>query len=247
MLPERDRLYAICQGALKEKGLDQSYSDRLEAEMREIDAQADHEYLLDLYDRKVRFNTNEHNLLVAHLLGLVDYFDIGREPSYTQGEFPDIDMDYLPEVQEYLKNEWAPRQFGPEYVCSIGTYGTLKIKMALKDMTRVHGVPRDEIEDISKKIPDKDDDGKPLQWDKAQTLCPDLKGYCERYPDIADAVQMLLSRRKSAGVHAGGLIISNTPIADFVPLEIRSVTKDQPQGVVASAWGEGLQIGRAHV
>jgi DNA polymerase-3 subunit alpha len=241
MFPEKDRLEKLCQEGMERLGLnDERYKARLASEMHEIDAQVEYDYLLDLYDKQARFSVNENNLLVAYLLGLTDQFDIDEEPHFAQGELPDIDIDYMSEIQDYLKNKWAPSAFGEDCVCSIGTYGTLGIKQALKDMTRVHGIPRDEIEVITKGIPPKDDDGKPLQWEKALEICPDLKNYCERYPEITDSVKMLLNRRKSAGVHAGGLIISSVPIADFVPLEVRSVNKDNKYGVVASAWGEGL-------
>jgi hypothetical protein len=35
--------------------------------------------------------------------------------------------------------------------------------------------------------------------------------------------------------------LQQVPIADFVPLEVRSVTKDNKYGVICSAWGEGLR------
>lgn len=235
------RLEEVCNAGFICRGLDESLRPRMAEELKEVFSQAEAGYLLDLHDEKAKFPINENNLLITFVLGLVDSFDLKIPPVYVQGEYPDIDTDYLPVVRDYLKNEWAPKTFGRDKVCSIGTYGTLGIKMALKDMTRVHGIPRDEIELITKKIPDKDDDGKELEWDKAIQICPDLKDYCERYPDVADAVHTLLERNKSGGVHAGGLIISSVPITDFVPLEVRSVNKDNKYGVICSAWGEGLR------
>jgi DNA polymerase III alpha subunit len=237
---QSETIEMICRMEFEKRGMDDSLKSRLDDELREVLAQSEDDYLLDLYHKKVKFAVNENNLLVVYLLGLVDAFDVKNPPRHIDGEFPDIDQDYLPEIQQHIKNVWAPRTFGVENVCSIGTYGTLGIKMALKDVTRVFGIPRDEVDIICKNIPDKDDDGKELEWEKAQELCPDLKDYCSRYPEIAEAVQILIHRRKSGGVHAGGLIISSKPITDFVPLEVRSVKKDQKYGIIASAWGEGL-------
>ena len=168
MFPERDRLYGICKDAVEKLEFTPGFSaiERLDLEMKEIDAQAEHEYFLDLYDKKAIFQHNEHNLIVPYLLGLVDEFDATKEPAYLQGEYPDIDIDYLQDIQEYLKNVWAPKAFGEENVCSIGTYGVLGIKSALKDVTRTFGVPRDEVEIVCKRLPDKDDDGKELSWKK---------------------------------------------------------------------------------
>jgi DNA polymerase III alpha subunit len=230
----------ICRREFDKRGLDSSLKSRLNDELREILAQNEEDYFLDLYNKKAKFAVNENNLLVVHLLGLVDEFDASKPPKHTDGEWPDVDCDYLPQIQQYLKKDWAPKVFGEENVCSIGTSGTLGIKMALKDVTRTYGVPRDEVDIICKNIPLKDDDGEELDWTKALEICPDLNDYCSRYPDIAKAVQILIGRRKSGGVHAGGLIISSKPIADFVPLEVRSVKKENKYGIVTSAWGEGL-------
>lgn len=239
-MTEREQLLQLCEDGLKSKNLtDAQYKNRIELEVKEIDAQAEYEYLLDLHNKGAKFAQNENNLLVAYLLGLCDDFDIARPPIYVQGEFPDIDMDYLPLVRDYLKNEWAPRAFGRENICSISTYGTLGIRMALLDATKVYGIPKDEIQAITKNIDDKDDDNKDMTWDKAFELYPLLADYCKRHPEVADAAKALTDRNKSGGVHAGGLIISSKPIADFVPLETRSVTKENPLGVIVSAWTEG--------
>jgi DNA polymerase III alpha subunit len=64
--------------------------------------------------------------------------------------------------------------------------------------------------------------------------CPELRKYCEDYPDIGECAKKLLNRNRGLGVHAGGLIISSMPLPDLVPLVKR---KDNPQ---ASAWVEGL-------
>lgn len=243
MSSERDRLLVLCAKGLETKGLsDQDHKDRLKAEVREIDVQVEYEYFLKLYDRKARFPHNENNLLVAYLLDLVPDFDITQPPSYMQGEFPDIDVDFLPEIQTHLKRVWAPQKFGQEYVCEISTYSTLGIKSGILDMTRVHGVPKDEIQAITVRMEDKDDEGDIMSWDKALEMYPEFDDYCKRYPDISDATKILMGRYKSGGIHPGGLIISKVPIADFVPLEVRSVSKDNPKGMIVSAWAEGQAV-----
>jgi DNA polymerase III alpha subunit len=78
-------------------------------------------------------------------------FDIEKNPNcVVTGDFPDIDLDYIKVVRDYLKNEWAPKTFGEEHVCNIGNYTTFGIKSALIDMARVHGLPRGEILELTK-------------------------------------------------------------------------------------------------
>ena len=234
-MSQKGRLEQLCNNGLIEKGLNDEQSQRrLAEELREVDAQNEHEYFLDLLDRKVRYGQNPNNLLIPYLLGIVKEFDVGKPPAYEYGEFPDIDVDYLPQVRDYLKNVWAPKTFGQERVCNIGSYNTFGIKSALIDMARVFGKDRHEILELTTQLSLKDDEGKPLTWDKAMELYPDLKTYCETNPEVADAARRLLNRNRGMGKHAGGLIISSVPIDQFIPL-----VRDK-DGTPLSAWVEGL-------
>jgi len=236
MSKEDDILETFCVSSLKSKNLenDSFFSKRLRWELEEVKAKNKSNYFLDLHKRKVQYPENENNLLICWLLGIAPNFDISKEPKCEYGDYPDIDVDFIPIVREYLKNTWAPSTFGEEYVCNIGNYTTFGIKSALIDMARVHGESRDEILALTKNLDAKDDEGKAMTWEAAMKLNPDLKKYCDRYPEIAESARKLLNRNRGMGVHAGGLIISNSPLPELVPLVKR---KDNPQ---ASAWVEGL-------
>jgi len=220
---------------MAEKGLtSQQYRDRLQQETSEIDKQNEYEYFLGLHDSGTRFPRNENNLFIAYLLDLSEDFDIKSSPIYSQGEFPDIDIDYLPMIQVYLKNVWAPKTFGPDKVCNIGNYTTFGIKMALTDMARVHGVDIKEIQSITTKLGLKDELGKEITFDKAVELYNELKDFCEEHPEIADSAKRIISRNRGRGKHAGGLVIANCSIDEFVPMVVDT------DGNPVSAWPEGL-------
>jgi hypothetical protein len=197
---------------------DPRYLKRFKWEIEEIIAKEKEDYFLDLYNRKIKYPTNQNNLLICWILGIVNDYDISKDPNCIYGEMPDIDVDYLPQVRSYIKETWAPKYFGEDYVCNIGNYTTFGIKSALIDMARVHGESRDEVLALTKNLETKDDEGKVLTWDSAMRLHPELKKYCEDHPDIAKAAHKLLNRNRGMGVHAGGLIISRIPISDLVPL-----------------------------
>lgn len=234
MINNRDKLIKICLKNMQAKNLyDETYKDRFKKELQEIDNQEEHEYFLELYNNKNKFN-NENNLLITYLLGLCDDFDIGTEPAYSQGEFPDIDVDYLPIVQDYLRNEFCPKRFGRENVVNIGNYGTFGLKSALLDMARVHGADRMEIQTITKNLQDKDEEGKPVTWNKALELSPELNDYAKKYPEITDSAKRLIDRNRSRGKHAGGTVVSSVKIDDFVPIMIDT------DGNPVSGWTEGL-------
>ena len=231
----KDKFLKLCVNKLYEKNLaDDVHKRRLQDELKEIETQMEFEYFYDLYEKKEQFSDNENNLLVPFILGLVDEFNINAPSEYSMGEYPDIDVDYMDIVRDYLKNEWAPKTFGKDNVCSIGNYTTFGIKSSLIDMVRVHGKDRNEILSLTTKIGLKDEDGKTLTWQKALETYPELKEYCDRNPDIADAASRLINRNRGMGTHAGGLIISNSRIDNLVPL-VRG--KD---GQNVSAFVEGL-------
>ena len=234
MLTSYQKLEKFLWHMFEKKSLCEKHKKRLEWELKEIEIQGKADYFLELYKNKNIFPKNENNIIIPYLLGLVNDFDVNKEPKFVQGDMPDIDVDYLSEVRDYLKNEWAPKNFGEQYVCNIGNYTTFGMKSALIDMARVHGEPREEILELTKDLDAKDADGKPLTWDVAMTQYPKLKDYCDKHSDVAEAAKKLINRNRGMGQHAGGLIISSIPLHDLVPLVKR---KDNPQ---ASAWVEGL-------
>jgi len=215
------------------RNLGEKYRKRLEWELREIDVQGKAEYFLKLFSEKNKCK-NTNNIIVPWLLGICDDFNVDVDPKFVQGDMPDIDVDYLSEVRDYLKNKWALETFGEEYVCNISNYTTFGMKSALIDMARVHDNPREEILELTKNLDSKDEDGNVMTWESAMELYPKLKKYCEDHPEATAAAHKLINRNRGMGQHAGGLIISSVPLSDMVPLVKR---KDNPQ---ASAWVEGL-------
>ena len=52
----RDELLKLCVAGMTEKGLDSpKYKERLTQEVKELDAQAEHEYFVDLHSKKAKF------------------------------------------------------------------------------------------------------------------------------------------------------------------------------------------------
>lgn len=234
MLTQFQKLEKLLWHIFDRKGLCDKHRRRLEWELREVDVQGKSEMFLDMFREKKILPSNDNNVMIPWLMGLCADFDIERDPAFVQGDMPDIDVDYLSEVRDYLKNRWAVDTFGEQYVCNIGNYMTFGLKSALIDMARVHGLPREQMLELTKNLDAKDEEGKAMTWDAAMKLYPKLKQYCDEHPDVADSARKLINRNRGMGQHAGGLIISSIPLSDLVPLVKR---KDNPQ---ASAWVEGL-------
>jgi len=238
-MTNQERLVNLCASAFKSKGLDDKHLPRLKLELKEIKSKNEYDYFMSLYDQKARFSHNQHNLLVPYLLGIVSDIDLEREAAYTIGGLPDIDIDYIDEVRDYLKNDYAPDAFGRDKVCNIGSYSTYKMRSALLDVARVFGKEREEMLAISKTLPDKDEEGHKITWEKALEMDPILREFCEHNPEIYDVAKRLSEseygpRIKAMGKHAAGLIISSQKIDNIVPLVLDRA------GLITSAWPEGL-------
>ena len=234
-MDSKEKLIGLCAQFLKKKGLDDdSHKSRLKEELKEIEIQNEYDYFVDLYEEGIKADNNENNLLIPYLLDIVDEFDINSSYSFVYGDFPDVDIDYLPTVRDYLKNEWAPKFFGEDKVCNIGNYTTFGIKSALIDMVRVHCGNREEMLNMTTQLGIKDSAGNNLTWEKALEENPLLFKYCEENTDISIAAQKMIGRNRGMGMHAGGLIVSSSRIDNLVPL-VRGKDKTQ-----VSAWVEGL-------
>ena len=234
-MTNKQRLEAIVIEQMQKKCLDSFiYRKRAQYELIEINVQEKYDYFMGLYDAGRKFSHNKRNLLVPYLLGLCDDFDINKEPASEMKEYPDIDTDYLAPVREYLMSDYAPRIFGEGNIAHIGTYQTYVLKAALKDMARVFGLDRNEIEDITKQFSSKDDDGDALTWEKAEELYPGFQKWCEKYPDAADAAKHLHGRIRQMSQHAAGFVISHKPLEGFAP-----IVKNKKDESLMTAWPEG--------
>lgn len=244
-------LLGLCKDKLKEKNLDtETYNKRLEHEIQNLQNSVEkHNYFLDLYAKKIKYPNNEHNLLIVYLLDICKDFNIDKKPKRTEFIAPDVDLDFISEARDYLKNDFIPEKYGKDYVCNISSHTTFGLKSLLLDLTKLFGEDRKDILSITTKMKMKDEDGDVLSLEEAMKIYPALKEWGEKNPKIIDAVQNMLYSRdinwekydyknepphktRGIGLHAGGCIISSEVIKDTVPL-VRT------KRGIASAWTEG--------
>lgn len=136
------------------------------------------------------------------------------------GEFPDIDTDFQHdrriEVINYLREK-----YGQSSVAFIGTDTEITPKVAFKDTCRVMKVDFATANKLGKMIPD---DCKP---EEVKDL-PFIKAAVEKSPMMEDVVKhipFLAGLPKNPGIHASGILISDGPIWNYVP--VKDVKKSQ--------------------
>ncbi|MDO4542692.1 MAG: DNA polymerase III subunit alpha, partial [Bacillota bacterium] len=123
--------------------------------------------------------------IVAYSLGITDIdpmqYDLlfERFLNPDRVSMPDIDTDFCierrGEVFEYLA-----QRYGEDKVAQIITFGTMKAKLAVKDVGRAMDMPYKEVERVAKQIPD--DLGMTIE--KALTSNPDLKNMYDAEPAV---------------------------------------------------------------
>lgn len=132
---------------------------------------------------------------------------------------PDFDIDFCMrrrgEVIDYVR-----QKYGDQCVANIITYGTLGAKMVIRDVSRVHDLPFAEADRLAKMIPDE------LNISLADAIAKsaELRAELERNPvaqKIIAQARVLEGMVRNTGKHAAGIIITDQPLDNFVPLTLQ--------------------------
>ncbi len=132
---------------------------------------------------------------------------------------PDVDIDFCQdrreEVIQYVNDAYG----GREKVCQIITYGKMLAKAVIRDTGRVMGMTYGEVDRIAKLVPDQ----LKITLPKALKQEPRLVEACKEDPRVdklLEIAQRLEGNTRHAGVHAAGLVISDRPLVDYLPLAV---------------------------
>ena len=174
--------------------------------------------------------------IVAYTLGITDICPLRygllfeRFMNPGRKSMPDIDIDFCKDRRGEVI-EYVAQKYGQDAVTQIMTLGTMKARMAIKDVARAYHWTPEESQELSNLVPE-DPSGKhdlqvclgrkPLNKDKNEFGAVDVmvKRYDsdERTKNVLDAALQLESLGRSLGVHACGMIIAPGPVSDYVPV-----------------------------
>ena len=136
---------------------------------------------------------------------------------------PDIDLDYPDDVRG-LMVAYTKRRYGAEKVAQIITFGTMGARAAIRDVGRAMDMPLDTVDGIARLIPAIP--GKPVKIDNV--LDPENEFYAaelrDRYKsetavkELLDTAKNLEGIARHASSHAAGVIVSDRPLQEYVPL-----------------------------
>ena len=172
--------------------------------------------------------------LVAYALKITDLDPIRhvllfeRFLNPERRSMPDIDVDFCirgrAQVIQYVKDK-----YGADRVAQIATFGTLKAKAAIKDVGRALGMSFAETDAIAKLIPaPKQGFDYPLtDAMKMEPRLPEMMKSDPRVKTLMDHALRLEGLVRHASTHAAGVVLSNLPLVDHLPLFV-----DKEGGIV---------------
>ncbi len=132
---------------------------------------------------------------------------------------PDFDIDFCMDKRELVIN-YVREKYGHQSVGQIATFHQLKSRSVVRDVGRVMGFAPADSARIASLIPEPVG-GKPPSIKEALELEPRLKQVYEHehgVGELIDTAQELENLTRHAGMHAAGVVISEGPIWDHVPV-----------------------------
>lgn len=227
-------LNKLChEGLDKRYGADASkYLQKLDDELAVIKNMGYVDYFLIVWD--FIHYAREHDIMVGPGRGSA----AGSLVSYTTGitdidpvrynliferflnpervSMPDIDVDFCFERRQEVI-DYVVEKYGKDCVTQIVTFGTLAARGVIRDVGRVMDLPYNFVDTIAKAIPNE----LGITIDKALMMNPELRGMYESDESVKKLIDM--SRRleglpRHTSMHAAGVVISQKPMDEYVPL-----------------------------
>ncbi len=130
---------------------------------------------------------------------------------------PDIDLDFRDDRRGEML-EYCVRKYGNDKVAQIITFGTMGTKAALRDVARVMDIPLPEVDRVAKLVPFVS--GRNTTMEDALAI-PEFKQIYDSQPhlhELIDTAAKMEGTVRNAGTHAAGVVISDKPIVDYLPL-----------------------------
>lgn len=160
--------------------------------------------------------------IISYLTGITDieplrfhlFFERFINPERIS--YPDIDVDIcMNRRQEVI--DYVVAKYGKDKVAQIITFGTMKAKMAIRDVGRVLNVPLSKVNSIVGLVPEDPN----MTLEKAFEIDPQLKTLMDTDDEARRILEMAKKTEgsiRNTSTHAAGLIISESSITDLIPV-----------------------------
>lgn len=257
-MTDMQALIEACKEGLRARGLanKQEYIDRLKMELLVVKEKNFARYFLTM--KKIIDIAQQHLMigagrgsgpgsLINYVLNITDldpiknglYFE--RFLNKVRAESPDIDSDVSDrdKLISLMKEE-----MGDSNVIPITNWNLFQLKSLVKDISKFYGLDFAEVNEVTSKL---DADVRPhansagenkslfqLKYDDCLTWSPRFKEFIDKYPHVGEHIKNVYKNVKSAGRHAGGVLVAED-IEGKLPLIC-------VRGEFQTPWAEGMNV-----
>jgi DNA polymerase III subunit alpha len=161
--------------------------------------------------------------IVLYSLGITDIDPLAnrlvfeRFLNLERREMPDIDMDFADDRRSEVI-DYVAKKYGHDHVAQIITFGTMGAKAVVRDVGRAMGWAYGDVDRIARTIPSQLN----MTLDRALQESNELRQQYESDQDareLIDTAKRLEGISRHAGTHAAGVVISNSPLIEHLPLQ----------------------------
>jgi DNA polymerase-3 subunit alpha len=131
---------------------------------------------------------------------------------------PDFDIDFCQDKRDQVIR-YVRDEYGHDRVAAIITFGKLQARAVLRDVGRVLGMPYGQVDRICKLVPN--NPAKPVTLAQAlesEQLLKEQYSADEEIKRLIDLALQLEGLYRNASTHAAGVVISDRPLDELVPL-----------------------------
>lgn len=257
-MTDMQALVEACKEGLKARGLagKPEYIDRLKMELMVVKEKNFARYFLtmkkiiDIAHQSLMVGAGRGSgpgALINYVLNITDldpiknglYFE--RFLNKVRAESPDIDSDVSDrdKLITLMKDE-----MGDESIIPITNWNLFQLKSLVKDISKFYGLDFAEVNEVTSRL---DADVRPhansagenkslfqLKYDDCLTWSPRFKEFIEKYPQVGEHIKNVYKNVKSAGRHAGGVLVAEDVEGKLPLITVR--------GEIQTPWAEGMNV-----
>ena len=231
-------LRSLCIQGLKKRRVApgktiQQYQERLAMELKVIHEMGFDDYFLIVWDvmnfahqQKITTDPGRGSAagsLVAYALAITEVdplqYDLlfERFLNPERAQMPDIDLD-IPDNRRDEVLQYVHQKYGHQRVAQIITFGTLAAKQVVRDVSRVFNLPRYDMQRLIDALPH----GLHVTLKDALNESQQLKNLLDDNPKfrlLIQVAQQLEGLPRHYSIHAAGIVLSEQPLHEVVPLQ----------------------------
>lgn len=237
-IPSQQYLRSLCIQGLKKRRVApgktiQQYQERLAMELKVIHEMGFDDYFLIVWDvmnfahqQKITTDPGRGSAagsLVAYALAITEVdplqYDLlfERFLNPERAQMPDIDLD-IPDNRRDEVLQYVHQKYGHQRVAQIITFGTLAAKQVVRDVSRVFNLPRYDMQRLIDALPH----GLHVTLKDALNESQQLKNLLDDNPKfrlLIQVAQQLEGLPRHYSIHAAGIVLSEQPLHEIVPLQ----------------------------